>query len=1662
MKNGTQVKPVHISKTVDRSVDVSVNPYKEALTQEVDGHLHEEPSLEMKKCDLAWSILSTVIDYTTTKDNGPYVEMNTSNLYNKLQEDEQLISGDSSDQWDERFEEVTCSLHYSHKFDDTNDVSTTYLGSYMAKDEPRTFPVDNHVPFDGRGMSKAYLSNGTPMKLFFDSGASRSYLSKRFYDSNPVLHDMPKFVTTCTGIRIGNGSIVPALFVIPILFMACGHTFEIFTIVAEIDDDMDLVFGFKNMVETEGMLNTRTGEYDFIGRSIPIFPQNDLDVRPGEKAYIKVKAPFCDKLSGMICAKFFSRDMVYTLRVKFQDNQGIVQFRNGSNETAQLRKDKAVGILDLRSIGYFKVGYQKMVNMAESSKTFKMYHYRQIKSEAKTENWSTSDQYMRITGRYGNEKSRKTQEGETQSELGRKSDPHPWLTEDDPRRHQTDEEILYEKIDLSNSALSRKERTRLMKMLIKYRDAFSLRDEIGECPNLKADIKVIDDSPFFVRPFPISENDKPFMDDQMERLVSLGILSKNSTSHTSPVMLITRKLTKDKRPVVDFRLLNTRILRRNTSIPLMSDVLSILGNSECEVVSCVDIKDAYHSIRLTEMSKEYCGILPYFGSPIYRYEVLPMGIACAPQIWMDYITLILNELEDKKKYIAIMDDLLIHSTKADHWKLLEQLLKSMCKNGLRLSPKKCQLFKTNLIYMGNEFTITKRTMTITPLRSRTEAITKIPTPRTPKQCKSFCGVVNYLSLFCPDLQKLLKPIVELTRKERPFIWGDAQEKAFREVKLRLKNPPVLHLPKAEGRFILYSDTSIEGTGSSLWQIQEGKPKLIGYASKTLPEACSRYSVTELEMTGLLVNMNLWKNLLKHREFDAAVDHAAVAQIMKAKTEPATTRIMRLLDRLSAYSFNLYYVKGRDMILSDYLSRHRQKDLDPSELIPISFCCLKTYRSIIENRIGEEIFCIKTRASAKASGETVGEVHGADKPLDPNYKPEHQSKSKLPSVTGKLSPEKVIRKPISQTPSRHTPKRLATPKSVRIQSEVVSDVAIPDSNSTPKRTPIMVHGGARPKTPMMVKTPLAPSTRPPLTPPHTHLQTPPYVPRKILSSTPPDIGEKNMNIHDKIIKEAEEKISGFDKKMQELEEQNRKIFHPPPIEGIDIGGADGLEILDPEIRIPTEEDFVLPPPLESLLDKAKMAYKFLPKQGDIDRLIAKINKKVLRDTNLCVDLRDLKAAYLTSPHFRDIYLYLLQNRMPLGKGAAKRLDQNARNYLILDGLLFKILENGEGNLDTVLCIPTSKVHILLNAYHSSILGGHTGITKCYHTISQRFYCPNLAENLRAYITGCHVCQLFKKGKDLKRPYQKRINLNVPAMTKISMDIKQMPANKGYSHILVLLCEVTNYMVALPLMSTRTPHILDAFQRGYLAYFGPPTHIICDQDPAFTSSLMEAFVTQLNIKIVLVSPTNHQSLQAEHGIKSLSGLLVKHLSTVWSWHSVLPYSMLCYNGYSSPNLNGYSPYELVFGHKMTLSHELEIKVDTVVSGTFKDYYEKLKKNLQYMGERLQKFRSQRLDLLNKDREYQAFEVGQIVYMFQARGSVVETGSRKIRCNYIGPLVIFKAVGPNQFLLMSLDGLVYPHLIEQSRLKAGTIWTTKGNVNNLADLRKALSTGLSIGAN
>ena len=244
-------------------------------------------------------------------------------------------------------------------------------------------------------------------------------------------------------------------------------------------------------------------------------------------------------------------------------------------------------------------------------------------------------------------------------------------------------------------------------------------------------------------------------------------------------MLISRKLTKNKRVVKDFRHLSLRIAKNNLAYPLVRVTFCVLGNPKCKVLSVLDLKDAFHSLRLSENSKRYCGILPYFGSPSYLYQRMPMGLNISPSIWQSYINAILGCLQSRKYCEAIMDDLLLFTpSKETHMNKLKELLKALLKNGLKISPKKCQLFKTSLQYMGNKIFIENKKVCVKPLRSRLEAIQKLQPPKTPKGCRSFAGVVNFLSMFCPELQKLLNPIYDLTRKGRSFIWGKEQQDLF--------------------------------------------------------------------------------------------------------------------------------------------------------------------------------------------------------------------------------------------------------------------------------------------------------------------------------------------------------------------------------------------------------------------------------------------------------------------------------------------------------------------------------------------------------------------------------------------------------------------------------------------------------------------------------------------------------------------------------------------------------------------------------------------------------------------------------------------------------------------------------------------------------------------
>ena len=291
---------------------------------------------------------------------------------------------------------------------------------------------------------------------------------------------------------------------------------------------------------------------------------------------------------------------------------------------------------------------------------------------------------------------------------------------------------------------------------------------------------------------------------------------------------------------------------------------------------------------------------------------------------------------------------------------------------------------------------------------------------------------------------MLKPIYDLTKKGRPFVWQEEQQQAFDTIKERMINPPILYLPKPGGRFILDCDSSRTHTGSSLWQVQEGKPRLIGYTSKSLPAPAINYSVTELEMTGMAVNIHLWRHLLHRVEFDCAVDHRAIPYIMKAKTLPATTRIMRLLEILSGYAFNLYFVKGKDMKICDFLSRIDVDRGNPGEVIPISFnslSMLNTIRKVTLHQANELL--VTTRSKTKA-GAALPPVHGVQKHLDPAVKPEHdkpvtdQNKQKGP--TSADAKPRVLLRP--RLPASQMAKKRLIDRSIKLLNKPKPQVSVP--------------------------------------------------------------------------------------------------------------------------------------------------------------------------------------------------------------------------------------------------------------------------------------------------------------------------------------------------------------------------------------------------------------------------------------------------------------------------------------------------------------------------------------------------------------------------------------------------------------------------------------------
>ena len=1518
----------------------------------------------------------------------------------------------------DKYMSVDCCV--KDTYDPAVDISTTYLWSldttiYTKQNE---YFNKGRIPLNDAFRYTAKLVDGTPVRTLFDTGATKSMFNKKFYKENGLAQTYPTISIPTVRVKVGNDQTIIVKEVIKIPINLEGHMIEFIAFLLPFSADLDFVFGAKSMTELEANLDLQNLNFDFLMRSIDLKMVKEVTIPPGKTSIVTLEMVTKprDLHDGMAIVKLHSGNenrLPVTMRRLLKNGQLQTNILNNTKLPLSFKEGALAGCIDLRSLGYFHLTAGKIQRLIGDKFVYFDEKGRKVDETGAVEQFNVltpisklpdepEDEpkgdntklivkpgYLPLPTRKERKDAKRKERVKNKSSSSQKEDPYPWLDKDDPRRTLTDMEILRKYVDLSESTLSQKGRDRFYRVLMRYKDAFSLRDEIGTCPNMEVKLELKDKSPFFIRPFPISETEKAIVDKEMKKGVCLGILKKKLTSYSSPIMLIPRKQGGIPRIVTDFRHLNSRLTKLNCTFPLVRDAIQMLGASKCQVISVIDLRDAYHTLRLALESQMYCGITPYYGSDTYVYQRLGMGLSVSPAIWQTFINQVLEGIEERKHHLAIMDDCLVHSKEADHEKHLKALFKALMKNGLKISPKKCQFFQKKLVYMGHQLSIEGETPCIAPLKSRIEAIQRVEPPTTIRGCRSFCGMVNFLGMFMPSLQRKLIPIYHLTRTGVPFVWTDECQAAFENIKQDLMKAPVLSMPNGKDPFCLVSDTSIEATGAALYQKQNNQWKLIGYNSKKLTGAARGYS--ELELFGLAINIHTFKHLLKHATFTVVIDHSALTYIMKSKKQPPTLRLQKLIEKLSAFSFRVHFMKGKDMFVSDFLSRHPGDDRYPqNEIIPISFDVseitddskrLKFVQYLLE-RPGQldGLMAVSYPHMTMRVTRSRGKKHGLEvKPIYPmvgeHKKPEHQEQP---------------------------------------EDKAKDDDPIPEAEEDDKVPPIAPIEYEEEQPPLNPDTPIDPPKQPLVPIPEIEND----LPEEGMGDRVPPVEEPGEVQDEEIVRE------------------------PRPIDIRLIGNLENpgdFEEKEPEVHVrdPDEIMYRDPKPMIDHINDEDIIRKHLPKQVQLDKWIEKLKRKILQDYDIPITVKELIAEYEASPQFRDIYKYITKDFVPAQfKGHKLRtFKAQCEGYVVVRGVLFKITHFPEqkSEMQLLMVIPEKMIPLIFYQYHDSILAAHQGLQRTFATIKRLYYIRDLFQLLHRYIEACHTCQTRRPKMEYAKAHHARYPINYRPMSRISADLKWMPqSTQKMQYILVCTCEVTGYTVGIPIRDAKALTIAEALLGRVIFMFGPPNTLIIDQDRALSANVMLHIYKTLDITTKVVSPGNHGSLKTERSIRTISDIISKCLTgTGRNWPLYVNAACYAHNTFVITRL-GFSPFELVFLQKpaaLTNIHFDPIE-HMPVAKNVAEFMDILKQRFEMMRKIVENKRTleQEQQVEREKRVHpneHVYRKGDLVYLLAPGYGALVFPSRKIRQDYIGPLQVATVLDKTHVWLCDLDGKLLPFL-------------------------------------
>ena len=466
------------------------------------------------------------------------------------------------------------------------------------------------------------------------------------------------------------------------------------------------------------------------------------------------------------------------------------------------------------------------------------------------------------------------------------------------------------KLDLKDLDVPEQYRSKIEKLVLKNQDLFASKDsELGHTDTIKMQIDIGNSLPIKMKPYRTPIKNREVIDKAINEMLDADVIKRSRSPWSFPVVIVDKK-DGSKRFCVDFRKLNQITKKNSYPLPLIDDILALLGKAK--FFTSLDLKSGYWQVAMDEKDKEKTDFACHKG--LFEFNVMPFGLSNAPAVFQELMSVVLQGCNDFAT--AYLDDIMVFSsTLEEHLKHLSIIFGKLRQHNLKLKLKKCSFLQLETNYLG--FVISEEG--IKPDEKKIEAIKSLPVPTCVREVRSFIGMCSYYRRFIPNFSQIAEPIIALTRKYAHFKWSDTHQRAFEYLKDSLTAVPLLVYPDSNKPYVLYTDSSDTCIGACLTQECDGDEKPIYYLSHKLSRSQCKWSVVEKEAFAIHFALQKLDNYLHNSQFVIRTDHKPLKYLLESPMQNKKIQLWAL--SMSGYNCTIEYIAGTTNTCADLLSRH---------------------------------------------------------------------------------------------------------------------------------------------------------------------------------------------------------------------------------------------------------------------------------------------------------------------------------------------------------------------------------------------------------------------------------------------------------------------------------------------------------------------------------------------------------------------------------------------------------------------------------------------------------------------------------------------------------------------------------------------------------------------